>query len=179
MRDPRFEPAQMEIAGGCTAGIPSVLRVRTLPLAGRAPEDRLELEITRIDEHAAPVRIERPRPSDGSGADIPLPRLSAGGYVARLRVAGGATTRYDFACETGGDEWADSRPDAPRMERLAHANGGSFVYASDAAELRLPRPTVVSTERHVMPLAPPWVWTLAAATLLGVHWVARRRSGLS
>jgi uncharacterized membrane protein len=179
MRDPRFEPAQMEIAGGCTAGIPSVLRVRTLPFFGPTQESKLQLEITRIDEHAAPIRIDRPRPSDTSGADLPLPPLPAGGYVARLRVAGGATTRYDFACETGGDEWADSRPDAARLERLASANGGSFVYASDAAELPLPRPTVVSTERHVTPLAPPWAWTLAAATLLGVHWVARRRSGLA
>jgi uncharacterized membrane protein len=179
MRDPRFEPAQMEIAGGCTAGVPSVLRVRTLPFTAPAQENKLELEITRIDERASPVRIERPRPSDATWAELPLPPLPAGGYVARLRVSGGATTRFDFACEAGGDEWADSRPDPSRLERIARASGGAFVLAADAAELPLPRPTVVSTERHVTPLAPPWAWTLAAAALLGVHWVARRRSGLA
>ena len=42
-----------------------------------------------------------------------------------------------------------------------------------------PKPAVVSAERHVVPLAPPWAWTLAAAVALGVHWFARRRSGLS
>ncbi len=51
--------------------------------------------------------------------------------------------------------------------------------ASDATKLPLPKPTVVSAERHVTPLAPPWIWTLAATVLLGVHWIARRRGGLS
>jgi hypothetical protein len=37
----------------------------------------------------------------------------------------------------------------------------------------------VSAERHVVPVAPPWVWTLVAAATLGAHWFARRRSGLS
>jgi hypothetical protein len=179
MRDPRFEPAQMEIGGGCTAGLPSVLRARTLPVAERAADQKLVLDVTRIDKQAPAIHIERSPPLDTSSVDLPLPALQAGGYVARLRVAGGATTRYDFACEAGGDEWADSRPDATRMERIARANGGSFAFASDAGLLPLPKPTVVSAERHVTPLAPPWVWTLAAAALLGVHWVARRRSGLS
>jgi uncharacterized membrane protein len=179
MRDPRFEPAQMEVAGGCTAGLPSTLRVRTLPTAEQSGEQRLVLDVTRIDAPGAPVHIERSRAADVSSVELSLPALQAGAYAARLRVAGGATTRYDFACEAGGDEWADSRPDPKRLERIAQANGGSFAFASDAATLPLPKPTVVSAERHVTPLAPPWVWTLAAAALLGVHWVARRRSGLS
>ncbi len=179
MRDPRYEAAQMEIRGGCTAALPSTLRVRTMPLQPGDAEERLVLDVTRIDEHAAPVHIERALPRDTSSVDAPLPALAAGGYVARLRVAGGATTRYDFACEAGGDEWADSRPDAARLERLAHASGGSFVFAAQAANLTLPRPTVVSAERHVTPLAPPWVWTLAASVFLGAHWLARRRSGLA
>jgi uncharacterized membrane protein len=179
MRDPRYEAAQMEIRGGCTAGLPSTLRVRTLPLQAASGDDMLVLDVTRIDQHAAPVHLERPLPRDTSSVDLPLPLLAPGGYAARLRIAGGATTRYDFACEAGGDEWADSRPDAARLERLAHANGGSFVFAAQAADLTLPRPTVVSAERHVTPLAPPWVWTLAASFFLGAHWLARRRSGLA
>ncbi len=169
----------MEIAGGCTAGLPSVLRVRTLPSADGPTDQKLVLDVVRIDDRGPPVHIERPRPSDSSSVDLTLPPLPAGGYAARLRVAGGATTRHDFACEAGGDEWADSRPDPIRLERLAHANGGTFAFATEAAELKLPKPTIVSAERRVTPLAPPWVWTLAAATLLGVHWVARRRSGLA
>jgi uncharacterized membrane protein len=178
MRDPRFEPAQVEVAGGCTAGLPSTLRVRMLPSAPGAVET-LVLDVTRIDKSQAPVHIERPRPSDAASVDVPLPPLEPGGYTARLHVAGGAATRYDFACEAGGDEWADSRPDPTRLEQIASATGGAFAYASDAGALPLPKPTVVSAERHVTPVAPPWAWTLAAAMLLGVHWIARRKSGLS
>jgi len=36
----------------------------------------------------------------------------------------------------------------------------------------------VSAQREVAPIAPAWVWTLCSALLLGIHWVARRNSGL-
>jgi uncharacterized membrane protein len=189
MRDPRFEPAQMELAGGCTAGLPSTLRARVLassasPRAGRAAGSASKpptvvLDLTRIDEQKAPIHIEQVLPANTPSVDFALPALQAGAYEARLRLGSGATTRRDFACEAGGDEWADSRPDARRLQALANAAGGSFAFASDADSLPLPKPTVVSAERHVTPLAPPWAWTLAAAVLLGAHWVARRRSGLS
>jgi hypothetical protein len=45
-------------------------------------------------------------------------------------------------------------------------------------ELPMPDATRVAAQREVAPVAPPWVWTLAAAVLLGFHWVARRNSGL-
>jgi hypothetical protein len=125
------------------------------------------------------VHVEASRAADATTVDLPLPPLPPGGYTARLRVAGGATTRHDFACEAGGDEWADSRPDPKRLEALARATGGAFVDAAEASSLPLPRPTVVSAERHVTPVAPPWAWSLVATFLLGVHWIARRRSGLS
>jgi len=181
MRDPRFEPAQIEVVGGCTAGLPVTLRARMLPshgAPGGGPET-VSLDVTRIDAPEKPIHVERPLPPEASSVDLPLPALAAGGYTARLRLAGGATTRHDFACEVGGDEWADSRPDPPRLQALARATGGSFAFADDAGTLPLPKPTVVNAERHVTPLAPPWAWSLAAAVLLGVHWVARRRSGLS
>jgi uncharacterized membrane protein len=183
MRDPRFEAAKMEVVGGCTAGLPSTLHARVLASfsaaspAGSAAT--VALDVTRIDASRAPIHMDRARPTDGSSVDFALPALEAGAYEARLRVGGGTTTRHDFACEAGGDEWADSRPDARRLEALAKAAGGSFVSASNAESLPLPKPTVVSAERRVTPIAPPWVWTLAAAVLLGAHWVARRRSGLS
>jgi uncharacterized membrane protein len=182
MRDPRFEPAQMEVLGGCTAGLPSQVRAH-LSLAPGAQSSsatsKVELDVTRIDRPSAPVHVERPQPPDAATIDLPLPPLEAGAYAARLKTAGGTTTRKDFACEAGGDEWADSRPDPGRLEALARATGGAFANASDAASLPLPAPTVVNAERHVTPLAPAWLWSLSAAFLLGVHWVARRRGGLT
>ncbi len=178
MRDPRFEPAQMEIVGGCTAGLPSALRARMLPVGRSSNTQTVTAEVARIDTPQAPIQIERPCPADAQAIDLPLPPLQTGGYTARLRVGDGATTRYDFACEAGGDEWADSRPDPLRLEALARATGGAFAFASDAGSLPLPSPTIVSAERHVTPLAPPWAWTTAAAVLLGVHWITRRRGGL-
>jgi uncharacterized membrane protein len=193
MRDPRFEPAQVEVKGGCTAGLPATLLARVPPGNEEGDDPKVSLEVTRIDRSQAPIKQEHVRNHDstfpatpGRGQDLgpqeitfELPPLEAGAYAARLRVGRGSVTRRDFACEAGGDEWADTRPDPERLERLARATGGTFTLAADAKGLPLPRPTVVSAERHVKPLAPPWVWSLTATALLGLHWVTRRRSGLS
>ena len=90
----------------------------------------------------------------------------------------GAPARRDFACERGGDEWADPRPDIDRLEAIAEATGGTFVKAADIESLPLPAATEVSAERRVSAILPPWSWTLAASMLLGVHWILRRRKGL-
>ena len=188
MRDPRFEPGQLELVAPCVADTRTLLRVR-LPSAS-APKDGpsdakgkdMILEVRRLDKQdEAPVRVEVPKrtPGSSSAVEIALPPLAAGGYTARLKLGAGPTTRRDFACESGGDEWADSRPDRERLRALASATGGSFHDATDDLTLPLPKPAVVSAERHVVPLAPPWAWTLAAAIALGIHWFARRRSGLS
>ena len=182
MRDPRFEPAQLEIPGGCTAGLPSTLHAQVLPAAAGAAGEAITIDVAQIDRStgAQPLHLEgrRASPTDTT-LDFPLPALPAGGYTARLQVGSGASTRRDFACEAGGDEWADSRPDPERLRALASATGGTFAFAEDAGALPFPKPTVVSAERHVVPLAPPWTWTLFAAVALGVHWIARRRSGLA
>ena len=96
-----------------------------------------------------------------------------------MRLGSGPATRRDFACETGGDEWADSRPDPDRLRAVAKATGGSFAWADEVGALPLPKATVVSAERHVVPIAPPWAWTLVAAVMMGAHWLVRRRVGLS
>jgi uncharacterized membrane protein len=180
MRDPRFEPAQLEVAGVCTAGLPATLRARLLPMSAGASPETLAMDVTRIDAAgpSAPIHVDRPR--TGTTIDLPLPALLPGGYTARLRVGRGVTTRMDFACEAGGDEWADSRPDPARLHAIATATDGIFLQANDdMARLPLPKPTIVSAERHVVPLAPPWTWTLLAAVALGAHWIVRRKSGLS
>ncbi len=173
MRDPRFEPAQIEVPS-CVAGEATTLRVR-----GAARDAATTLDITRTDAKADPIHVEHAKTNATDAIDIALPPLAAGGYSALLTVGGGATTRRDFACETGGDEWADSRPDAERLRAIANASGGTFRFADDASALPFPKATVVSTERHVAPIAPPWLWALFAALAVGGHWYARRRSGLS
>lgn len=179
MRDPRFEPGQLDLVGVCVADEPTRLRVRA---PGAAGAGAMAIEIRRLDrDDADVVRLEVPKRDPGSPgpAEVVLPPLPAGGYTARLRLGDGPTTRRDFACEAGGDEWADSRPDPDRLRALASATGGSFRFATDDLTLPLPAPAVVSAERHVVPLAPAWAWTLAAALALGAHWFARRRSGLT
>ncbi len=182
MRDPRFEPAQMEIVGGCTAGLPSRVRAH-LALAGASDAHgaatKVALDVTRIDEPSTPVHVEGTAPPEAATLDLDLPPLEAGAYSARLHTGEGSKTRKDFACEAGGDEWADSRPDPQRLEALARATGGAFASAADAGALPLPKPTLINAERHVTPLAPAWLWSLSAAFLLGIHWLARRRGGLT
>jgi uncharacterized membrane protein len=180
MRDPRFEPGQLELVSPCVAETPTKLRVR-LPSSTTQPKDMI-VEVRRLDKQdVPPIRVEVPKrePGSSSSVELALPPLAAGGYTARLKLGAGPTTRRDFACESGGDEWADSRPDRDRLRALASATGGTFHDATDDLSLALPSPTVVSAERHVVPLAPSWAWSLAAAICLGFHWFARRRSGLT
>jgi hypothetical protein len=173
MRDPRFEPGQLDLAGPCVAGEPAKLRVR---VPGAAADRDLVVEIRRLDKQGEPpIKVDVPK----RASEVALPVLPAGGYTARLKLGAGPTTRRDFACEAGGDEWADSRPDRERMRAIANATGGVFRDATDDLSLPLPKPAVISAERHVVPVAPPWAWTLAAALALGFPWFARRRSGLS
>jgi hypothetical protein len=181
MRDPRFEPGQLELASPCVADEPGKLRVRLPATAKQAENKEMAIEIRRLDrQDVPPLKVPVPKPPGGTNvALVSLPPLPAGGYTARLRLGAGPTTRRDFACESGGDEWADSRPDPDRLKELAAATGGTFRLADGDLALPLPKPAVVSAERHVVPVAPPWAWTLAAAVALGVHWFARRRSGLT
>ena len=183
MRDPRFEPAQIELPFGCTAGLPATLRALLLPATGRDAKEPLSIDVVRLDRDAkaktAPVHREVPRDPTGI-TDLNLSPLPAGAYVARLRVGASGTTRHEFACEAGGDEWADSRPDGERLWALAQAAGGVFSWADeDVSRIPMPKATTVSAERHVVPVAPPWVWTVMATVMLGAHWIMRRRGGLA
>ncbi len=178
MRDPRFEPAELELVSSCVADVPAKLRIR----APRSTQGGLSLEIAKLGSGERPARVDTSSldlaSARGASLEIPLPKLGAGGYTVRARIGNAPTTRRDFACEAGGDEWADSRPDGERLERLAKATKGSFSWADSSLSIPLPKPTVVAAERHVTPLAPAWVWTLLAAVTLGASWLARRRSGL-
>jgi hypothetical protein len=178
MRDPRFESAQIELPNACTADTPTQIRVRTAAL-GQAKGAEVIMDVRRIDGTSEPIHLVKKDATLGEAVDFTLPALPAGGYSTVVRVANGPSTTRDFACEAGGDEWADSRPDPDRLRDIAESTGGTFAYADDLKSLDLPKPTVVSAEKHVAPIAPPWLWALAATMLLGAHWYARRRSGLS
>jgi hypothetical protein len=179
MHDPRFEAAQLEIVGGCTAGLPSKLRARIPPAtSGAELRHKITLDVTAIDHQRPPIHVSSCVDAPGL-VECELPPFDEGAYAARMRTAGGALVRYDFACEAGGDEWADSRPDPGRLAEIARASGGVFALPAEAGSIALPAPTVVSAERRVTPITPPWVWSLGAALTLGIHWLARRRGGLS
>ncbi|EYF08550.1 glutamine amidotransferase [Chondromyces apiculatus] len=215
MRDPRFEPATIAPKGGCIAGEPTTLVLRTLGLGTGQAEGgergdqggpgngaiggAIEAVVTikRLGS-AAVVRTLRAKVREaGEVVELPAGVLEPGGYAATVEVvqagaeeasAGGAApgtlskgpaTRRDFACERGGEEWADSRPDPERLKAIADATGGKALLAADAEKLPLPEGTQVLAERQVSALAPPWVWTLMAAAALGLHWITRRRAGLA
>ncbi|MBK7581770.1 MAG: hypothetical protein IPI67_16375 [Myxococcales bacterium] len=175
MRDPRFEVARAEIVGQCISGEDTTLRLTRLPSA----TGDVEVSVERLGKGGAPaLKKKLPNPPPGP-VDVPLGKLEPGGYVARVKVGQSPPARLDFACEKGGEAFADSRPDAPRLERISAVTGGRSVRADRVEELPLPAATRIAAERHVTPLLPPWVWTLFAAGLLGSHWLARRRGGLS
>lgn len=176
MRDPRFEPALLELVSDCVAGSPATLRIHAPSGIG----GNVKLEIATLGSEEKPIVVGVPAAPPGARSlELRLPPLPAGGYTARARIGQAPATRRDFACEAGGDEWADSRPDPARLERLAKATDGSFFWADDPIVLPLPKATVVASERHVAPLAPPWAFALFAAATLGLSFVVRRRSGLA
>jgi len=178
MRDPRFEPAVIDVKGGCIAGEDTTLVLR--PLSGQKGE--ATLRVVRLG--SGDVVRERRTSLDGSGKPVELAAgtLDAGGYSAVVEIGAGAgkgpTTRRDFACEKGGDEWADSRPDVARLQAIAAATGGKYVRAEAAGSLPLPPATQVAAERQVAPLLPAWAWAIGAAMLLGAHWVVRGLGGV-
>lgn len=182
MRDPKYEPASVAFPEGCIAGEPLVVAVRALPLEGaRAKVVLKELgtgDVVHESEHALA----------GESLRFSAPPLEPGGYSASVELtveravgvrSAGPTARRDFACEAGGDEWADSRPDPARLEALAKATGGVTLAPKDVGSLALPEAALVTAERATRPLLPPWGWTLGASVFLGLHWVLRRKQGLS
>ena len=175
MRDPRYEAARVEVVGECIEGeADTTLRVTRLP----GMQGALELSLAPLTQ-AASEPIVRLIPGDSvEPVEIRVPGLKAGGYTAKARIGEAPPSRHDFACERGGVAWADSRPDRPRLDAIARVTGGTSVGLDGIDELPMPDATRVAAQREVAPVAPPWVWTLAATVLLGIHWVARRNSGL-
>jgi hypothetical protein len=53
------------------------------------------------------------------------------------------------------------------------------VKPGDLGAIPTPKAAIVSLERTVSPILPTWAWAAVAAVTMGLHWFARRRSGLS
>ncbi|MBI4701087.1 MAG: hypothetical protein HY744_08005 [Deltaproteobacteria bacterium] len=179
MRDPRFEPVAIRLAGGCFAGEPASMVLRSVfPGATEA-----SLTVTRMGSGEVVHEKRVPLGAEGESIRLDLGRLAAGGYTASVQVLRGgqrsAPTRHDFACEAGGQEWADSRPDPERLAAIAAATGGVAVSAQAMDRIPLPPTEQVIEERRASPVLPAWGWSLAAALCLGAHWLLRRGLGLS
>jgi uncharacterized membrane protein len=175
MRDPRYEAARVDVAGECLEGEPdTVLRLTRLP----GMRGGLNLSLTPLTPDAREPIVRDIANDSVDPVEIRVAGLVAGGYTAKARIGEAPPSRHDFACERGGTAWTDSRPDPARLEAIARVTGGVAVTVDKIDELPLPKATSVSAQREVAPVAPPWVWTLTSAVLLGVHWVARRNSGL-
>lgn len=180
MRDPRYEPAQMELTRPCAVGQSTELRL--LPLPG--VEGKVGLELSRLGAGeataAAPeVRKLEPSKRDGLAYVFDLGKLEAGGYLARATLGSAPGARFVFPCERGGEALGDSRPDAERLERIARATGGVSTSWDRAGDVPKPAVTLVAAERRASPLLPPWLWTLLAAAMMGAHWLTRRSSGFA
>lgn len=179
MRDPRFEPVHVTLPKGCIAREPTEIELRvvfggagdeaSVTIARMGSGDVVYDGVLKIPDGDEPVRA-------GVGA------LAAGGYTTTVRLqerGETAPSHFDFACEVGGDEWADPRPDTKRLAKLAEVAGGVAVSAADYEEIPQPESMQIIAERRVQAVLPPWAWSLIAALLLGGHWFVRRRTGLA
>ncbi len=176
MRDPRFEAAQARLEGPCIEGYPAKLLVTTLP----GMDEQVSVTVSPLKSVGADAkRTFEPTGREGQALVFLLEGLEPGGYAARVAVGSAPPARFVFACEVGGEAHADSRPDAERLAAISEATGGLYKTAANASELPRPEATFVAAQRRTRPISPPWVWSLTAAFLLGIHWLIRRAAGFS
>jgi hypothetical protein len=175
MRDPRYEPARMELTDECVAGQPVTLRLIRLP----GSQGDVEVTALRLGVDPGKPIVRKVAAGQNNPVEIELGLLKPGGYTVEARIGRAPPTRFDFACEPAGASWSDTRPDPERLRRIAAVTGGKAVTANDVRSLPMPEATEVAAERHVSPIVPPWAWTLSAALMLGMHWLLRRRGGLA
>jgi hypothetical protein len=177
MRDPRFEPLALSVEGDCFAGVPARLRIRSVFGGAR---DLMELQIQPLAGNRSAMRHEVVVPTGTDTTVVEIGPLAAGGYTATLRRTKlTIPAQLDFACEMGGDEWADPRPDAARLAAIARHTGGVATGPEGIDRLVVPEADDVIAQRRVHPILPAWAWSLFAAVFLGVHWWSRRHAGLS
>jgi uncharacterized membrane protein len=173
IRDPRFESTHGEILGECIASKP--IRAR-ITLGSHAAAD-LSLEVEPLDGGSENRVVHHVAVKDQKSVDVDLGPLPKGAYSALARVGDEPAARFDFACESGGTAWVDTRPDPARLMRLAQENGGKKVDYARGEDLPKPERTIVHGSRQAQPVLSVWLWTLLAACCLAFDWLLRRRDG--
>lgn len=170
MRDPRYEMFRMSAPRRCVADEPFELLLQ--PTHGDASD--VAVRIVRLGE-----------PGEGTleliedivpGRPIDVSALPPGGYAAVAESGGFPAARLEFACEHAGGAWRDSRPDPERLVRLVDAVGTNSVEFAAVDDLPLIETQAQLQVSSIRPVAPAWIWALAAGVALGAHWLIRRRS---
>lgn len=175
IRDPRFESTHGGIAGECLALTPVYAQVAL----GERNSGELTVEVERLDGRSERPVVRSVSVKDQSRIDIELGSFPAGAYSATIRLSDETPARFDFACESGGTAWADTRPDSSRLARLAKANGGTVVGPNGVRDLPTPAASQVHGSRHTRPVLSAWIWALLAAGCLACSWLLRRMDGLT
>jgi len=176
MRDARYELAQARAPWPCIAGRP--FRIEVEPLVGNSEPFSLNLEALGREEQQQPLKSFESDGAGGRSVAFDFPGLEPGGYAALVRIGKAPPLRFVFACEAGGDAWADSRPDPERLRGVSQARSGLSVSPSEVASIPLPEGTSIIAKSVSIPLLPDAIWSTLAALALGVHWLLRRYGGL-
>lgn len=179
MRESRYESARMETLQPCRAGAPTPVR---LYVVGEGMQKRT-IELTSLDAQKPLKSIVLDENSNKPTQDFMLPALPQGGYSIGIKIGQNPVAPVDFACETAGQEWADTRPDPDRLRDIAKQTAGKprgvAVSSKDINKIKLPELAPITTHKRETPVAPPWLWALGASITLGIHWIVRRWAGLA
>jgi uncharacterized membrane protein len=175
IRDPRFESTHGEILGECISSRP----IRAHIALGSRTTGNLLLEVEGLTPGRDSRVVRRVAVRDQKSVDVDLGSFPTGAYSALVRLGDEPAARFDFACESGGTAWADTRPDPTRLVKLAQANGGKEVDSTRIRSLPIPERTLIHGMRRSRPIIGAWLWALLAASCLTVHWLLRRTEGLA
>lgn len=174
MRDARFEAARIHAPWPCISGRPYQIEIQPLP----GVTEKVSMQIEPLSGRSGVVIGPEEAPtSDGSLVHFGFSGPAPGGYAATVRFASGPSSRFVFACEAGGDAWADSRPDPKALEAISRNRKGVSVAPSEIDRLPEPPPTKLISERIERPLLPDVAWSSSACFLMALHWIVRRRQG--
>jgi uncharacterized membrane protein len=170
MRDPRYEMFRISAPRRCVADEPFELVLHPTQGAAIAPVVR----IVRLgDGDSETLQVVK---DAVSGRAIKLAPLPVGAYAAVAESDGFPAARLEFACEHAGGAWRDSRPDPERLVAIADAIDTTSVDVESVSDLPLIETQAQLQVTSIRPVAPAWIWALAAGVALGIHWLIRRRA---
>ena len=145
--------------------------------AGAAPGARTRASQVKVTRLGSPrcARVKAPLRAGEAGTRS-RSQAGAGGYASTVEIGDGdkqgPTTRRDFACERGVDEWADSRPRLGPSGAIARGHGASTWSPATPARCRCRR------RRRWPPSATRARWRRRgcglwwARVFLGAHWIS-------